>query len=72
MRQQTLTKAVIHQSARRLKVSDDRAGQRIDNFLAAHLRGIPKSLIYRLLRRGEVRVNSARIRPHYRLQAGDE
>lgn len=46
-------------------------GQRIDNFLTTYLKGVPKSFIYRVLRRGEVRVNKARIKPTYRLQEGD-
>lgn len=46
-------------------------GQRIDNFLITHLKGVPKSFIYRVLRRGEVRVNKGRVRPDYRLQRGD-
>ncbi|WP_333839312.1 RluA family pseudouridine synthase [Pelomicrobium sp.] len=45
--------------------------QRIDNYLAKRLKGVPKSLIYRMLRTGEVRVNSRRVEPGYRLQAGD-
>lgn len=52
-------------------VSDDEAGQRIDNFLLARLKGVPKSRIYRLLRKGEVRVNKGRIKPEYRLVGGD-
>ena len=48
------------------------AGQRIDNFLIARLKGAPVSLIYRILRKGEVRVNKGRIKPDYRLQAGDQ
>ena len=47
------------------------AHQRIDNFLLRFLKGVPRSMIYRMLRKGEVRVNRARIRPDYRLQAGD-
>ena len=47
------------------------AGQRIDNFLLRTLKGVPKSRIYRLLRKGEVRVNKGRIRADYRLVAGD-
>ena len=47
------------------------AGQRIDNFLRTQLRGVPKTLIYRILRKGEVRVNKGRIKPEYKLQAGD-
>ncbi len=47
------------------------AGQRIDNFLARHLKDVPRSLIYRILRTGEVRVNGRRARPEYRVSAGD-
>ena len=56
---------------RKVNVSEDEAGQRIDNFLARHLKGVPKSHIYRILRRGEVRVNSGRIRAQYKVCAGD-
>ena len=56
---------------RQVNVSVDEAGQRIDNFLARHLKGVPKSHIYRILRRGEVRVNSGRIRAQYKVCAGD-
>jgi 23S rRNA pseudouridine955/2504/2580 synthase len=48
------------------------AGQRIDNFLMTQLKGVPKSHVYRLLRRGEVRVNKGRIKPDYRLKEGDD
>lgn len=54
-----------------LQVDSDRAGQRIDNFLVSRLKGIPKSLVYRLLRTGQVRVNRGRIKPDYRLREGD-
>lgn len=54
-----------------VEVSDGYAGQRIDNFLITHLKGTPKTLVYRILRKGEVRVNKGRIKPDYRLQAGD-
>ncbi|MCW8908733.1 MAG: 23S rRNA pseudouridine(955/2504/2580) synthase RluC [Sedimenticola sp.] len=47
-------------------------GQRIDNFLLNYLKGVPKSFVYRILRRGEVRVNKGRIKAGYRLQAGDQ
>jgi len=56
---------------RLVEITSRRAGQRIDNFLMAELKGVPKSRIYRLLRKGEVRVNKGRCRPHQRLQAGD-
>jgi len=59
-------------SVRKVSVGPDRAGQRIDNFLRNELPGVPKGRLYRLLRRGEVRVNGGRVRAEYRLQAGDE
>ena len=46
-------------------------GQRIDNFLMRHLRGVPKQKIYSILRKGEVRVNSSRVKQTYRLRQGD-
>jgi len=55
-----------------VEISDERSGQRIDNFLLTQLKGVPKSRIYRLLRKGEVRVNKGRIKPDYRLKAGDQ
>ena len=54
-----------------VEVSRDQAGQRVDNFLIARLKGVPRSRIYRLLRKGEVRVNRGRVRAEYRLEAGD-
>lgn len=54
-----------------IAVMADEAGQRIDNFLLSRLKGVPKSRIYRLLRKGEVRVNKGRIKPEYRVEAGD-
>lgn len=54
-----------------LEVAPELAGQRIDNFLRNQLKGVPKTLIYRILRKGEVRVNKGRIKPEYKLQAGD-
>ncbi|MDX1432428.1 MAG: RluA family pseudouridine synthase [Gammaproteobacteria bacterium] len=59
------------QGAREVVVDENGAGQRIDNFLMTRLKGLPRARIYRCLRRGEVRVNSARIRQHYRLKPGD-
>ncbi len=56
---------------RKVSVDDDRAGQRIDNFLKKELPGLPKGRLYRLLRRGEVRVNGGRVRAEYKLQAND-
>lgn len=54
-----------------IEINPDQAGQRIDNFLLGYLKGVPKSRIYKILRKGEVRVNRGRIRPGYRLQSGD-
>lgn len=59
-------------SVRIVAISADEAGQRIDNFLRAQLKGVPKSMIYRILRKGEVRVNKKRIKPEYKLEEGDE
>jgi 23S rRNA pseudouridine955/2504/2580 synthase len=54
-----------------LEVGEESAEQRIDNFLLRRLKGVPKSHVYRVLRSGEVRVNSGRVRPEYRLRVGD-
>jgi 23S rRNA pseudouridine955/2504/2580 synthase len=58
--------------AHRLEVDEAGAGQRVDNFLLRHLKGVPKSHIYRILRSGEVRLNRRRVRPDQRLATGDE
>jgi 23S rRNA pseudouridine955/2504/2580 synthase len=54
-----------------LEVGEEAAAQRIDNFLLRRLKGVPKSHVYRVLRSGEVRVNSGRVKPDYRLRPGD-
>lgn len=54
-----------------LEISENQEGQRLDNFLLARLKGAPRSLIYRIVRKGEVRVNKGRIKPDYRLKSGD-
>lgn len=54
-----------------LDIDSEAHGQRIDNFLLKTLKGVPKSYIYRIVRKGEVRVNKKRIKPDYRLQQGD-
>lgn len=56
----------------KVTISADEAGQRIDNFLRTQLKGVPKSMIYRILRKGELRVNKGRVKPEYKLEAGDE
>ena len=58
-------------SVRLVEIGNEQEGQRIDNFLLATLKGVPRSHVYRLLRRGEVRVNRGRIKPVYRLRKGD-
>jgi len=57
---------------RKVRIDADAAGQRVDNFLHRELPGVPRARVYRLLRRGEVRVNGGRVRADYRLEAGDE
>ena len=59
-------------SVAHVRVDEGSAGQRIDNFLVRVCKGVPKSHIYRILRSGEVRVNSKRVAQTYRLQEGDE
>lgn len=54
-----------------VEIRETEAGQRIDNYLIRHLKGVPKGHIYRLLRQGQVRVNRRRAKPDYRLVAGD-
>ncbi len=57
--------------AKMVEIDEQRAGQRIDNYLLSYFSKIPKSRIYRALRSGEVRVNKKRVKPLYRLQTGD-
>ena len=52
-------------------IDEDMAGQRIDNFLRNQLKSIPKSMVYRILRKGEVRVNKKRVKAEYKIAAGD-
>src|SRR5271155_271551 len=54
------------------QVTADEAGQRIDNFLMRHFKTVPRSRVYRLLRKGEVRVNRKRVDAEYRIREGDE
>jgi len=58
-------------AVRWIDVAEEEAGQRIDNYLIARLKGVPKSRIYRILRSGEVRVNSRRVAASDRVAAGD-
>lgn len=63
---------VSKNSVTRALISDDEAGQRLDNYLLRICKGVPKSHIYRILRSGEVRVNKKRVEASYRLLIGDE
>ena len=53
-------------------IDADSAGQRLDNYLLRELKGVPRTRIYRACRKGEVRVNKGRVKPHYRIKDGDE
>ncbi len=64
IRQSTMVKVVIIQS--------EAVGQRIDNFIFKHLKGVPKVRVYRAIRNGEVRVNQGRIKPDYRVRLDDK
>ncbi|HTX24949.1 MAG TPA: RluA family pseudouridine synthase [Steroidobacteraceae bacterium] len=61
----------VREPVRHVEVSEERAGQRLDNFLIRLLGDIPRSRLYRLVRRGEVRVNGRRASPDQRLQWHD-
>lgn len=54
-----------------VEITEENSDQRLDNFLIARLKGVPKSRIYRIVRKGEVRVNKGRVDVKYRLEAGD-
>jgi 23S rRNA pseudouridine955/2504/2580 synthase len=54
-----------------VEVAEGQSGQRVDNFLITRLKGVPRTLVYRIVRKGEVRVNKKRVKADYRLQVGD-
>lgn len=54
------------------KIDEEALNQRLDNYLFKHLKGVPKSHVYQVLRKGRVRVNGKRAKPTYKLQLGDE
>ncbi|WP_310613679.1 RluA family pseudouridine synthase [Limnohabitans sp.] len=58
-------------SVKTLTVDEDSTGQRLDNFLMRHLKGVPKTHVYRIIRSGEVRVNKGRASADQRVEAGD-
>ena len=59
------------QTIQHLTVAADQVGQRLDNYLLSRLKGLPKSRLYRIIRKGEVRVNKKRVKPDYRLEIDD-
>ena len=60
----------VHEGVSYRTAEPNDEGQRLDNYLARTLKG-PRSMLYRILRRGEVRVNKGRVQPSYKLKAGD-
>ncbi len=62
----------ISPSVQIVTIDSANAGQRVDNFLLSRLKGVPKSRIYRILRKGEVRVNKGRVKPEYKLKYDDQ
>lgn len=62
----------FHSQVQFVNISNENEGQRIDNFLITYLKGVPKSMIYRILRKGEVRVNKKRVKPEYKLNINDQ
>ena len=67
----TATDKGVKHGVRHVEVDRQDVGQRLDNFLSRHLKGVPRSRIYKMLRKGEVRVNRKRVRADYRIEAGD-
>ena len=67
-----VSKAKQSSGAHLVQVDSNRAGQRLDNFLSARLKGVPKTAIYRMIRTGQVRINSGRCKPASRLAEGDQ
>ena len=62
----------MNAKVRFVEINASSDGQRIDNFLLKTLKGLPKSRLYRIIRKGEVRVNKKRIKPEYKLKLGDQ
>ena len=62
----------VSDSVQLVRVEKSHIGQRVDNFLIRHLKGVPRTRVYRLIRRGEVRVNKKRCKPGRKLELGDE
>ena len=65
-------KQVVNRGVRYLDVDVDSSGQRLDNYLMREIKGVPRTRLYRALRKGEIRVNKGRVKADYRLVAGDK
>lgn len=59
------------ESVQNINITEEYKDQRVDNYLIRQLKGVPKSRIYRIIRKGEVRVNGSRVKPDRKLQQGD-
>ena len=68
----SVKQALAAPAVQRRVVGEEEAGQRLDNYLLRHLKGVPKSKVYRIVRSGEVRVNGGRCQPDQRLVEGDQ
>ncbi len=66
-----MTDGNLASKVRKLKIDKNSVGQRLDNFLISRLKGVPKTRIYRIIRKGEVRVNGKRSKPDYKLLLAD-
>jgi 23S rRNA pseudouridine955/2504/2580 synthase len=66
-----MSKDKIKTGVQIVEVTAGKDGQRLDNFLSARLKGAPRSLIYRIIRKGQVRINGGRVKPATRVAAGD-
>ena len=62
----------VGSSVKTIEICTRYEGQRLDNFLFRELKGVPRTRIYRLIRRGEVRLNKKRCKPDYKLSVGDK
>ena len=58
-------------TVKKLVINDDNSGRRLDNYLISTYKSVPKSKIYNIIRKGEVRVNSSRVKPNYKIKTND-
>jgi len=65
------TGIMAYENVQVVTIDEGACGQRLDNFLLGRLKGVPKSMVYRIIRKGEVRVNKGRAKPEQKLQSGD-